>query len=353
MNSTSWELSTEQLKTKIEEWIKPDGPIAIIGKQYLEPAEGKDTAIFPPTYPMPIFRGRTHVVHDGEYRVSVELPPFRGRGGRDGQKDENESSSQAGYNIDHLNGGGNVCEIDSPQSQANRMEPLFKAIHDGQLVPQIVIDVKGEKVNLLDAGHRAADAVIRLSSLCADFHAAFEAVEKGNHGPLAKLSPTSLLFGVWDSRATQVKLPRIIKAQIRATNVEPLTRSAQYRQAADYIGLGAVEEDLNTGSGEKNPLSAEGLNDNPATRMLGGVLVRGEITRTVRINLAALRELSVRGEDRALDETGTRNLQRYVLALALICLTRNSSPNLREGCLLRNPRAENDQLSEIPFVGVE
>src|SRR6185437_12145489 len=105
-------------------------------------------------------------------------------------------------------------------------------------VPQIEIKVGdnpvyGTKVNLLDAGHRAGDAVVRMSSLADKFHAALLDVKSDNHFTLATLAPTSLLFGAWDSRSTGVKIQRIIKAYIRASNVQERTRSAQFTPAAE------------------------------------------------------------------------------------------------------------------------
>jgi CRISPR-associated protein Csb1 len=356
MSNTSHTL-WNQWKSKFDEWLQPDGPIAITSVQYLEPALGKDAVIFPPTYPMPVLRGRVHTVKDGEYRVSVELPPFREIAAKSENKEKESSQKEPGYNIDYFRDGSNICEIDSPQSQANRIEPAFKALAEGKLVPKIEIDVKGDKVNLLDAGHRAADALVCFSSLCAEFFEAFAKAAKGNCWKLARLAPTSLLFGAWDSRSTKAKLPRIFKAQIRATNVEVLTRSAQYVPATDYIQSGAIDEELNKGGEDKNPLSAEGFNAVPAPRMHGGVIVKGEIKREAIINLAALREIRAEYEE-ANKGTGeivkcdcSAELQRYLLALALICLSRPAPLNLREGCLLRIPDPKKNKLKVVAFEG--
>lgn len=329
-------------QTPIDDLLKSDGPIAVIFKQYLRPAEGEGEPIFPPTYPMPTYRGRVHTVRDGEYRVSVELPPFR----QDGAKgDKNESQDVAGYNIDEFKDGTNVCEIDSPQSQANRIEPLFETIKGGKLVPQVRIKVgKDQVVNLLSAGHRAADAVVRLSSLVDQFHAAFNEVRKGNHLKLGQLAPTSILFGVWDSRGTQVKLPRIIKAEIRATNVEKLTKSAQFNPAINFVDVEAVDESLDSGEGDKNPLGAEGMKHVPAPRAAGGVKVHGEIKRVVRINLVAIRELRAFKEN-AFDQIETDKLQKYLLGLALVAATQPLPLNLREGCLLCGIKDETKKTS--------
>lgn len=306
-----------------------NGPVAIVLKQYLRPAEGIGEPIFPPTYPMPTYRGRVHTVRDGEYRVSVELPPFR----QDGKEDKSQDA--AGYNIDEFKDGTNICEIDSPQSQANRLEPLFETIADGKLVPQIKIKVgKGHAVNLLAAGHRAADAVVRFSSLASSFDEAFKEAQKGSHLKLAKLAPTSILFGVWDSRGTQVKLPRILKSEIRATNVTQLTRSAQFNPAVDFVRLGAVDEVLDQGEGDKNPVGAEGMKHVPAPRTAGGVIVHGDIKRVVRINLVALRALRAHNNEGSWDSGETEKLQKYVLGLALVAAMQPLPMNLREGCLL-------------------
>jgi CRISPR-associated protein Csb1 len=314
---------------QFERFLHNNGPVAIVLKQYLRPAEGIGEPIFPPTYPMPTYRGRVHTVRDGEYRVSVELPPFRQGSG------EEKSQDVAGYNIDEFKDGTNICEIDSPQSQANRLEPLFETIDGGKLVPQIIIGVgKDNVVNLLAAGHRAADAVVRFSSLASEFDEAFKEVRKGNHLKLARLAPTSILFGVWDSRGTQVKLPRILKSEIRATNVAQLTRSAQFNPAIEFVQLGAVDEALDQGEGDKNPIGAEGMKHVPAPRTAGGIIVHGDIKRVVRINLVALRALRAHNDAGSWDTDATEKLQKYVLVLALVAAMKPLPMNLREGCLL-------------------
>jgi CRISPR-associated protein Csb1 len=326
--------------------LEPMGPVAITIKQSLAPANDDDPVIFPPSYPMTTFRGRVHTVVDGDYRVSVELPP-------DSKRDKNERSSEQkpGYNIDRFPDGTNTCEIDSPQSQANRIEPMFKLEGHRRLVPQIEIKVgtnalHGTTVNLLDAGHRAADAVVRMSSLADKFHTAFLDAKVNNQFTLATLAPTSLLFGVWDSRSTYVKVQRIIKAHIRASNVYERTRSAQFTPAADYVAAGAVDEALDSGEGDKNALSGEGMKYALATQTAGGVMLTkaSELARIVNINLAALREL--RGED----GPHTRTLQRYILGLALVAAISEPDLNLREGCNLRL-KDETDDIKQVPRRG--
>lgn len=156
------------------------------------------------------------------------------------------------YNIDTLSDGTKVCTIDSVGSQANRMEPVFKAAEQGEpenplavLVPQVDIAYgKTEKISILEAGHRLGDAIIRSTLLQKEAQEAFqEFLDRGDATRIAKLAPTSLVFGVWDSRDTQAKLPRIVQSVIRAWDVAELKRSAQYDPALDYAALKVFSEE--------------------------------------------------------------------------------------------------------------
>lgn len=272
--------------TRYDAWLKGDSDVAaLVMRQLLEPVEGKDAVIFPPTYPV--------------------------------------ERDKAGYNIDRFDDGSSVCQLDSVGSQANRMEPIFKGERYKHLVPQVVVRAGEETIHLLEAGHRAADAIVRFSTLGPKLDEAFRGCRKGDAKPLAEIAPTSLVFGAWDSRATQVKLPRILRSVIRAYNVEVLTRSAQYSTIAGEI-LGDGEAEVTT-----TGINAElGLAHVPSVQTHGGVKVRGEIRRDAIVNLAALRALATTGEEE------TMRLRRYLLGLALVAITAPQGPNLREGCEL-------------------
>ena len=268
----------------------PNGPVALHIRQPLVPVEGPGTVVFPPTY------------------------------------------ADVGYNVDTLSDGTKTVTMDSVGSQANRMEPAFLPARIGEpenpragLVPQISIVYGNEKsISILEAGHRLGDAVIRSTSLKNRAHAAFEAFqERDDVEPLAKLAPTSLVFGVWDSRDTQAKLPRIVQSTIRAEDVEELTRSAQYNPSLDYEDLGVVTE--KEAGDSKSPLAQRGFVHVPSVRSHGGVIARGPIRRDVTVNLIALRRLN--GGDGSL-------LRRYVLGLALVAATAPLDGFLRAGCLL-------------------
>ena len=278
-----------------------DGPVALTLRQKLVPAEGPDAVIFPPTY------------------------------------------ASVGYNIDTLSDGTKVVTVDSVGAQANRMEPIFKAAASdrppnpyAELAPQVTITYGNRKsVSLFEVGHRLGDALVRSTALAEETRNAFVAyLDTGHADAVARLAPTSLVFGVWDSRDTNAKFPRIVQSVIRAWNVDTLERSAQYAPPVDYAELevfdkteqAKAEDDAKKAAANtKNPLAQRGFVHVPATGKHGGIVVRGEIRRDVTVNLVALRRLE--------GENGPR-LRRYVFGLALAAVTAPFDSFLRQGCLL-------------------
>jgi CRISPR-associated protein Csb1 len=353
---------TIDISQQLDDWAtKSDGPVALRLKQKLLPVE-ESGIIFPPTY------------------------------------------ADIGYNIDTLSDGKRVATIDSVGSQANRLEPIFKSDSkkpDDWLAPQIQIVIRKEacgecevcksgKVDeskklrksackqprevtrsLLDLAHRAADAVVQSSPELRNLiDPAFRALQQGDAGPLCAVAPTSLVFGVWDSRGdTGEKRPRLVRSIIRAWDVDLLHAAAQFNSVWKLLDKEQQQELENAvKSGDKETkISSAGLKHAPATfrkvsnsaakhmkefsdgspnperRVLGGVLVRGRIEREVTVNLVALRGL--RGKD-----TETDAIRKYLLGLSLIAATADIELFLREGCLLRC--AENaDQWYKVPRRG--
>lgn len=281
-------------ETKIEMWIEDsaDAPAAIVSREYLTPVEGRDGVFFPPTFAAA----------------------------------ENSKEFPGGYNINDWGQGENVCLVDSVGSQANRIEPMFATGEYAGLVPQIVVHAGEKKVSVLEAGHRAGDAIVRCTELKDGLQQAFQALKKGNAAPLAKLAPTSLVFGVWDSRDTQAKAPRLLAATIRAFNVSKLTRSAQYNPAVEYVEEGLLDE-----TEDKDALKAyseRGFRHVPASGTHGGVIAKGDIRREVTLQVAALRLL------RSTTEDDTKKLRAYLLGLALVAFTKPAVGFLRQGCNL-------------------
>jgi CRISPR-associated protein Csb1 len=279
---------TKVTEQDLDGWAAdPNGPVALHLKQRLLPVEGEGGVIFPPTY------------------------------------------ADIGYNIDSLSDGTQVATIDSVGSQANRMEPIFRRERYSTLVPQIDITYgESGKISILETGHRLGDAIIRSTSLQQQAQQAFRLfLDKGDASEIAKLAPTSLVFGVWDSRDTGAKLPRILQSVIRAWSVDVLTRSAQYNPALDYAALEVLSEDEKQRAEGKaeSPLAQRGFVHVPATGAHGGVVARGPIEREVTVNLLALRRLrGGQGED----------LRRYVLGLTLLAAIEPLDAFLRQGCLL-------------------
>ncbi len=285
--------------TKFDAWLEDTGPAALVIREYLMPVEGHDGVIFPATF----------AAGDG----------FPG-----------------GYNIDTFPDGTNVCLIDSVGSQANRIEPLFAQDGYAALVPQIVIKAGEKRVNLLEAGHRAGDAIVRCSSLKEELQKAFKEILGGNAEPLAKIAPTSLVFGVWDSRDTQAKLPRLLSSTIRAFNVRRLTRSAVYVPPIDHIAIGNLPDYKN--DKEKKQYSERGWLQALASGTHGGVIAKGGIRRDATLHLAALRLLAVKH-----DKDKTLSLPRYLLGLALTAFTYSPIGYLRQGCnLVLDPDKQRD-----------
>ena len=316
----------EQTVPDYAKLLNADGPAALVLKQTLEGVEGKDAVVFPPTYAAP--------KDDSDKRPRYNIDEIAGgtldlsldaAGGEIKRSDLRLSSRRR---LD--------AAIDSVGAQGNRVEPIFKLPRNGEhndyshLVPQVVIEHDGGPTDLLDAGHRAADAIVRFSTLMPNIHRAFLEYDKGNANPMAKLAVMSLVLGAWDSRMTQVKIPRLINMRIDARDVEKRTRSAQYNPATDYVLHGLIDEvDENTGADL-------GFAAVPSTGTLGGVVAK-EIKRTCSLNLCTLRDLRA-CDDNGKDEKGeeTRKLQEYILALCLVCLTLDKPQvfNLRQGCQL-------------------
>lgn len=274
-----------------DSWFQDAGPAAIVLRVTLVPVEGHDGVFFPATF------------------AASKDGPFKG-----------------GYNIDELADGTKVCLVDSVGSQANRLEPCFSREGYSELVPQVVVVAGSRRVNLLEAGHRAGDAIVRCSEMKVELQAAFRALQRGDATPLARIAPTSLVFGAWDSRDTQAKVPRLLASTIRAYRVQELHRSAQYVPATEYVDEGLLPEPGDKAA--EDAYSERGFKHVPAPWSHGGVIASGEIRRDAVVHLAALRLLASDAD------TETLKLRRYVLGLALTALTLPAAGYLRQGCNL-------------------
>jgi CRISPR-associated protein Csb1 len=279
-----------ELKEKLDAWAEGSAA-ALVLEQPLRPVIG--TLVFPPTF----------------------APAKKG--------------DLSDYIIDEVDGQG-VVTLDTPGAEANRMEPLFMRHPLDELVPQITVTAGTQQKNLLELGHRAADALVRSVKEKSDLvEKAFEESLAGDHTGLAAFAPTTLVFGAWDSRGTGAKLPRLLEARIDAYGIEKRGRSAQYFSAVDYVKTGLLEQ-----SKEKKELeqrSQAGFRDSPSGRQPGGVEIveGGRIIRTLTVHLVGVHQLGAGSHG----ERG-QLLRQYILGLALAAATAPLPLFLRQGCNL-------------------
>ena len=184
---------------------------AIRRRQRLQPAGGQGDKIFPPTYP-------------GDNNVATHV--FERR---------------------RMDGEEKTCVlIDSVQSQANRMEEaLLAAAEAGRIpVPRLVVDFPGAGLNSvgaissLDAPHRIFDAILRDSEIAgqrfgdSDLGKALKQATARDASAILQASPTSLLFGVWNSTGEGgglgAKFARAIVSEIIGVDV-PVVEVADRR----------------------------------------------------------------------------------------------------------------------------
>ena len=298
----------------LDEWADPDNkmaPVALVAHQVLTSIdEGPNPVVFPPTY------------------------------------------ADIGYCMDTLSDGRIVVQMDSVAAQANRIEPIFRDERYRSLVPQTSILVerkekpgsnKSDEVSILKVGHRLADALIRSSTMANQAVEAFDYLYwHDDAAKIAKLAPTSLVFGAWDSRGRGVKLPRLLNAVVRAWDCSILHRAAQYVPPVEYEAVGALTpvQDLQKKDRKKqgDARSSLGFRHAPAIwrddkqkqQVLGGIVVNGEIRRDVSVNLIALRSLHAEENDRQAGDA----LRRYILGLTLVAATAPIDGFLRQGCFL-------------------
>lgn len=256
--------------------------VAITLRRILAPLDGADAPVFPPTYPAP---------ERGQHRFDTP------------------------YTVNQLPDGTLVADLDSVQSQANRMEAVFS----GQLanwVPQHHITAGNRTVTLLELPHRIADAAARATDLHDQIREAMIAYAAGDLGPVARLCPTALIYGAWDSRDTRINIPRAVRSEIRAHDISIATRSAQFSGTFNAEQLGLNAADWKKGA-------KLGFAPTPSVNAHGGVYVRGDIVHTASILLSPLR----RGGDPILSV--------YLLGLALAGLIHAMrETRLRVGCEL-------------------
>ena len=276
------------MTTSIRELIGDEDLVALTYRQALEPVEGRGAVVHPPTYPVP-------------------------------QSTKGGGERRSEYMINELEDGVRICELDTVQSQANRMEASYRGPL-ADLVPRHAVEAGEHRMDLTELGHRLADASIRATELAGAIRAAFESFAAGDPVALARLAPTSLVYGAWDSRDTWVKVRRAIRSRIEAQDVVECTGSAQYTGAFRREELGLTAPEWQKGA-------KAGFAPSPANGRPGGIRVRGGIVQSALVVLGVLRGY----------RTGAAGelLPAYLLGLALGGLLAGGRRyDLRSGCEL-------------------
>lgn len=338
-------MNDERLLTQYDHLLKDDADVAaIVLRERLRPVQGPRGVFFPPTFAA-IGQGKK-----SDYHIDRFGP----------RSDDPEGAQKDGIIA-------NRCTVDSVPSQANRLEARLLR-HSGKSIPKVTITgsrVGRGSIDLLEVGHRVGDAVVRYSRTKVtkddreeerdgfeQFEAALQAYVKGDADLLARLAPTSLVFGHWDSRdsatkkSTKSKARRLIRSEIVAYNVQRVTKRSQYWSSIDpevSEELGQVLSEAKEGAQQnpesKNPASQLGMTDVPAPELPGGVIAFGAIERTAIIALSGVRALATfQDPDHAaattVDDDKTLALRRYLFALALASAADPGVWDLREGCIL-------------------
>jgi CRISPR-associated protein Csb1 len=195
--------------------------VAIRGRAVLEPAGGPADKVFPPS----------HMI----------------------DKNGNKPGAKYAFEVRRRDKIDVRCVVlDSVQSQANRMEEAIQALWAERRIalPVIEVDMSQSapevgKVTSLTAPHRVADALLRDSLLdgtlfrYSELGRSFTDATVRNAGPLFKVCPTGLVFGMWDSTGPKggggAKFARALTSEIVGVGAEPGVKTASRIDPANIV----------------------------------------------------------------------------------------------------------------------
>lgn len=329
--------------------------VAIRGRAELEPAGRPSDKVFPPS----------HVVDKGETNRGAKYA-FETR-----RRDQSD-----------------VCCVllDSVQSQANRMEEALQALWTERKLnlPVIEVDLSAVApelgpVTTLTAPHRVADALLRDSMIdgttffrMSELGKSFTDASPRNAGPLFKICPTALVFGLWDSTGPKgglgAKFARVLTSEIVGIGAKPGVKTESRIDPAQMVNAAAViyrqrreseseqltwthqEEDAEKGKvgnseellkwgakrkkdrtwqqGEGKLTTANHSNIPPKLETLAGGVTIDHAEHTVVLSLAGLRRLSFKD--------GGAEARTVLAALALVAVlaAEHRGHDLRSRCML-------------------
>ena len=323
--------------------------VALRSRITLQPAGGEGDKIFPPSYKVD---GRA----DHKYAVEER------------QLGDNQSVST-------------TVLLDSVASQANRAElALLEGWENGELkfpVPYVDFSEDGgvtdyDKLTVLEAPHRLADAVFRDSLLngtlfrLSDVGRAITDATPRNATDLFRYSPTSLLFGMWDSTGPKgglgskfqrayvseivgldASVGKKVGSRIDPLQIEKVASEDRVFNSADpdevWTHDTATAESDSKGRGvPASRGSASGEAGQPSKinhgnivpsidAQAGGVTISRAVQTTV-VSFAALRRLRFKGFDRSAESAARTAIA--ALGVAAVAYQYETDFDLRSRCLL-------------------
>lgn len=200
--------------------------------------------------------------------------------------------------------------LDSPQSQANRLEEVLVQLHqDGKIrLPMVRVRFTDDvEVDQYTAPHRIYDAIFR-DSLTPDGKAFFqgtpgELLAKGDVKALFRWAPNVLIFGGWHSHEEESaekvpRFPRLVLLEIIGIEPRIVHRTSSRRDPLEFSGQMSLPEALKKKFGEKKKLSEVGYGTLPPTKRPVEVAVKGAAL-VGSISLVALRRLKLPEEAKA------------------------------------------------------
>lgn len=338
------ELTFERLRDAVA-----GGAVAFRSRMTLQPAGGKGDKVFPPSYA---------VDSRADHKYAVEER-------RVGDNDEVSTT----------------VLLDSVASQANRAElALLDGWERGELafpVPYVDFSDDGgvtdyEKLTVLEAPHRIADAIFRDSLLdgtlfrLSDIGRAITDATPRNASALFRYSPTSLLFGMWDSTGPRgglgskfqrayvseivgldAKIGKKVGSRIDPLQIEKVASEDRVFNSTDPFEVWTSVPDTAERDSKGNPVfasrgSTSGESGQPSKinhgniapsidTEVGGVTISSALQTTV-ISFAALRRLRFKGADDAA-ETAARTAIA-ALGVAAVAYQYIADYDLRSRCLL-------------------
>ena len=316
----------------------------------LEPLGGPDDKIFPPTY---------------------------GVGDREETKYAVEQRRVSGETV-------SAVVVDSVASQANRLElALLDATRRGETgVPLVSVDFRGtsvadlDRISALEAPHRIFDALLRDSTLdgalfrLSDIGRSITEATVRSAAPIFHYSPTTLLFGGWDSTGPRgglgAKYERCLTSEIVAVGID---RGVKTGSRIDPVGIqlkagplyeapdgtwtldpdeavkekGSPKLAARTGEGAKGrPSQVNHGNITPSIDHRAGGVTADRIVATTVLSFAALRRLRfpLDAEGAPIPDDRRRKVETAAhtalaaLGLASVVLAFDEGFDLRSRCVL-------------------